>query len=658
MMQIKGTRLEITMGWEKLWIEPWGENALRVRATKAADMPQRDWALLPACEGAKIDITAHGASVQNGQIVARVTSDGKIRFYNDQGELLLEEYVRNRNNITEEFASALCIDAREFRAVPGGEYMLTARFESDPNERIYGMGQYQQPFLNLKGTTLELAQRNSQASVPFMISDKGYGFLWHNPAVGSVHFSKNITTWTAGTTDVLDYWITAGETPAQIERQYAKVTGTAPMMPDFAMGFWQCKLRYQTQEELLEVAREYHRRGIPVSVIVVDFFHWTDQGDWKFDPEFWPDPDAMIRELEEMGMKLMVSIWPTVAATSENYEEMRSRGLLVGVDRGVPSAMTFQGLTNFFDATNPASRAYVWEKVKKNYYDKGVRVFWLDEAEPEYTVYDFDIYRYHLGPNIKVGNVYPQLLARGFYDGMTQAGQKNVLNLLRCAWAGSQRYGALVWSGDIHSSFRSMKNQFCAGLNMALAGIPWWTTDIGGFHGGDPSDPAFREVFIRWFAWGTYCPVMRLHGDREPHTSPLKPGVRGGGQFGSGGPNEIWSYGEANYPILKKYIEIRETLRPYIKEQMEKAHADGTPVMRPLFYDFPQDREAWQVEDAYMFGDKYLVAPVMESGVTARRVYLPNPGPWREIATGRLHAGGGYANAHAPLDVIPVFVRE
>ena len=491
MFRVEENRLVFTMGTEKLWIEPWGENSLRVRATRLAEMPQRDWALLPASARGEFSLGEEQARVKCGQIEARISREGKLAFFSAQGELLLEEYVRNRKHVTKEFASALCIDARELKPVLGGDYSLTMRFESDPEERIYGMGQYQQPFLNLKGCTLELAQRNSQASVPFLISDKGYGLLWHNPAVGTVNFSRNITTWQAASTDILDYWVTCGDTPDQIERQYARATGTAPMMPDFAMGFWQCKLRYQTQEELLSVAREYHRRGVPVSVIVVDFFHWTDQGDWKFDPEFWPDPDAMIRELSEMGMKLMVSVWPTVSTRSENFREMDERGLLISVDRGVPAVMTGDGNVSHFDATNPEARAYVWDKVRQNYYDKGVRVFWLDEAEPEYSYYDFDLYRYHLGPNLKIGNIYPQLLAKGFYDGMTAEGQKNVLNLLRCAWAGSQRYGALVWSGDIHSSFKSMKNQFCAGLNMALAGIPWWTTDIGGFHGGGPGRPEF-----------------------------------------------------------------------------------------------------------------------------------------------------------------------
>ena len=202
------------------------------------------------------------------------------------------------------------------------------RFVSNPKEKLYGMGQYQQDFLNIKGAELELAHRNSQASVPFALSSLGYGFLWNNPAIGRVSFNKNITTWQVQSTKKLDYWITAGDTPAEIEEAYADATGKVPMMPEYGLGFWQCKLRYQTQEELLEVAREYHRRGLKVDVIVADFFHWPAEGDWKFDKDYWPDPAAMVRELKEMGMELMVSIWPTVDAGSENYEEMAELGYL------------------------------------------------------------------------------------------------------------------------------------------------------------------------------------------------------------------------------------------------------------------------------------------------------------------------------------------
>ena len=412
--------------------------------------------------------------------------------------------------------SAYHFQTREFKPIIGGDYQLTARFVSNLSEKIYGMGQYQHGLLNLKGAELELAQRNSQASVPFAVSSLGYGMLWNNPAIGRVTFGTNITTWTALSTEKLDYWITAGDSPAEIVEAYANVTGKVPMMPDYATGFWQSKLRYQTQDELLTVAHEYKRRGLPISVIVIDYFHWPMQGEWKFDPVYWPDPDAMIQELNDMDIELVVSIWPNVDHRSENFEEMKSKGMLIQTEHGARIAMDYMGNTIHYDATNPEAHKFVWNKVKKNYFEKGIRTFWLDVAEPQYDFYDFDHYRYHLGPNIQVGNLYPAMYARTFYDGMSAEGQESILNLTRCAWAGSQRYGVLAWSGDIKSSFESLRVQFAAGLNMGLSGILWWTTDIGGFFGADIRDERFHELFIRWFQFGTFCPVMRLHGYRWP----------------------------------------------------------------------------------------------------------------------------------------------
>jgi alpha-D-xyloside xylohydrolase len=214
---------------------------------------------------------------------------------------------------------------------------------------------------------------------------------------------------------------------------------------------------------------------------VIDFFHWTKQGDFKFDPIDWPDTEAMVAELNSMGIELMVSVWPTIDATSENRGKMAAEGMLVKFDRGMGINMNWMGETTFFDATHPGARQFVWERCKENYFDKGIKLFWLDEAEPEYGPYDFDIYRYYQGPALQCSNIYPAMYSKAFYDGMKAEGMENVMNLVRCAWAGSQRFGALVWSGDIHSSFRSLREQLQAGLNIGLAGIPWWTTDIGGF---------------------------------------------------------------------------------------------------------------------------------------------------------------------------------
>lgn len=635
---------------EELWIEPWGENAVRVRATKTNQLPKQNWALI---EQDKVQLQIYkdnnGAIMHNGKLTVKISNSGKITMYNQNNSLLLKEYDTK--------FSAVNIEAREFVPNIGGDYHLTMRFESlDKNEKIYGMGQYQQPYLDLKGLDLELAHRNSQASVPFALSSLGYGFLWNNPSIGRVVFGKNTTSFEALATKVLDYWFVAGDTPAEIEEAYAKVTGTVPMMPEYGLGFWQCKLRYQTQEELLQIAREYKRRELPIDLIVIDFFHWYKQGEWKFDPVYWPDPDSMISELKEMGIELMISIWPTVDRESENYNEMLENGYLIRTERGFRVGLNFQGATIHYDATNPKARKYVWEKVKNNYYNKGIKVFWLDEAEPEYTVYDFDNYRYYLGTDLEIGNIYPVDYARTFYEGMKSEGQENIVNLIRCAWAGSQKYGTLVWSGDIESSFSSMKNQLAAGLNMGIAGIPWWTTDIGGFYGGNPQDPKFKELFVRWFQWGTFCPVMRLHGDRQPQQPQI--GTTGGATCRSGAPNEVWSYGEEVYKICVKYMKLREKMRDYTRLLMKEAHEKGTPIIRPLFYEYPEDIQCWNVEDEYFYGSDILVAPILESGAISRKIYLPNSSTWIEYETKKHYDGGKWIEVKVTLDTIPIFIKE
>ncbi|EEA24971.1 hypothetical protein TMatcc_008073 [Talaromyces marneffei ATCC 18224] len=668
---IQNNRIVYQYDFEKVFIEPWGPHALRVRATHQPTLPSnQDWALSssPVSGSTKatirIEPSSTGGTITNGKITANISPRGKIIIKNaETGQLLLEEYMRNRNDQLDPKCSALLVEAREFKAHAGcDDYHLTMRLESvDRNEKIYGMGQYQQPYLDLKGLDLELAQRNSQASVPFAVSSLGYGLLWNNPGIGRAVLGKNVISFEAYSTRVLDYWIVAGDSPKEIVEAYADATGKVPMMPEYGLGFWQCKLRYQTQEELLNVAREYRRRKLPIDLIVIDFFHWPLQGDWKFDPVYWPDPDAMIKELNDLKIELMVSIWPTVDIRSENYDEMLEKGYLIRMDRGIRTAMNFQGETVHFDATNPDSRKYVWEKARKNYFSKGIKVFWLDEAEPEYSAYDFDNYRYHLGPNVTIGNIYPREYARAFYEGQTDAGQRNIVNLLRCAWAGSQKYGALVWSGDIASSWESLRCQLAAGLNMGMAGIPWWTTDIGGFHGGDPTKESFRELLVRWFQWGAFCPVMRLHGDREPKQP--QHGTTGGATCLSGAENEVWSYGDDVYAICEKYLNIREQLREYTRGLMKEAHEKGTPVIRPLFVEFPRDRNAWEVEDQYMYGFKYLCAPILYPGQKKRSVYLPE-GDWTFFKDGSIagnhseqFTGGQTLEVDCPIEMMPVFVK-
>lgn len=681
----ENNRLCITNGTSKVVIESWGSNSLRVRMTNEPVMDVNDWALTedvnklsaekinPVIQFNEVDITepwyygeekeehkriAIEASITNGKIKALVNCEGWISYYNQKGELLTEEYWRNRNRI-DRYAVPIRIDARELKPCIGSsDYELTARFEAFDGEKIFGMGQYQEMNMDKKGAILELAHRNSQASVPFYISNRGYGFFWNNPAIGTASFGVNKTEWTARRTKKLDYLIIAGDAPAEIEEQYTLATGRSPMMPEYGMGFWQCKLRYRTQDELMAVVREHKKRGLPMDVIVADFFHWTRQGDFRFEPRDWPDPEGMVKELKEYGIELVVSVWPTIDERSINFGEMAENGYLVSTDRASGFHMNWMGNTVFYDATHPLARKFVWERCKENYYDKGIRVFWLDEAEPEYGPYDFDVYRYYAGPALSCTNIYPKMYAKGFYDGLIEVGETQIMSLTRCAWAGSQKYGVLSWSGDIHSSFRSMKEQFQAGLNMAIAGIPWWTSDIGGFLGGDIKNPKFHELLIRWFQWGAFNPVFRLHGERSPFYKKEQEFVDGVRQMSSGQDNEIWSFGEENYEILKEFLFIRERLRPYICEVMKETHEKGSPVMRPLFYNFPEDKKAWEVTDAYMFGNDLLVAPIMEEGMFNRLVYLPEGSTWKDAYTKTVYEGGQTVIVPSPINIIPVFMRD
>lgn len=643
-------------GYETVRIEAWGKDALRVRATQKNGIGTDDRALSGKPHRAVIACADGKATVTNGRLRCEMNRDGAMAFY-DGDKLLLREYYRDwRGDNPHSPSMKVC--ARTYKPLHDSEdYKITVRFESNDGEKIFGMGQYQQPNWNLKGCVLELAQRNSQISIPFYLSSRGYGFLWNNPAVGEAAFGQNYTQWVAEQTDEIDYWIVAGRTPKEILKKYTALVGRAPHFPSDALGLWQCKLRYRTQDELLAVAREYRRRGIPLDVIMIDFFHWTWQGDWKFDPAYWPDPQGMMDELSAMGTRCMVSVWPTVDRRSENYAEMREKGLLVRTDRGSVQTFDFQGDTCIYDATDPQARDYIWEKVKQSYYRHGIDVFWLDESEPEYSAYDYDHYRYYAGPALKVSNAFALQHVKGFYEHQTAEGQQNVVNLTRCAWVGSQKYGVVVWSGDIKGNFASMRDQLAAGLHIGLAGIPWWNSDTGGFF-GSVEDPLFNELLIRWFQWAAFCPILRMHGDREPHDiAPLASGESGGGFCFTGRPNELWSFGEETYRILKKYLDIRLSMRAYIQSVMDEASRNGSPVIRPMLYEFPHDEACWDIADQYMFGSRYLVAPVLEQGATERSVYLPR-GKWKNIHDGSvISSGGGTFTAPAPLDIMPVFER-
>lgn len=436
---------------------------------------------------------------------------------------------------------------------------------------------------------------------------------------------------------------------------YCDLTGYAPKFPGWASGFWQCKLRYESQEELLEVAREYKKRGIPISAIVIDYFHWTEQGEWKFDPKYWPDPEGMCRELEEMGIKPIVSIWPTINPKSENYHAMSEGNMLVRTEEGQYGTFDFYGQQTFIDPMNPETRDFVWSKVKENYYDKGIKNFWLDEAEPEVHPQQFGHLRFYLGNGAQTALLYPYYYVKMFYEGLQSEGEEEIISLTRAAYPGSQKYGAAVWNGDIMSDWYALRQSVTSGLSMAMCGIPWWNSDIGGFLMGDTESEDFRELLVRWFQFGLFCPIMRLHGSRLRTKDQEEPNP--GIIERSGGPNEIWRFGEKNYRIIKSLIELRERLRPYIMEQMEENRRTGAPLMRPMFFDYYEDEECYKLEDQYLFGPDILFAPILEKGGTERKVYLPE-GRWVSVIDRQVYRGKGRITVHAELDQFAAFVKE
>ncbi len=623
---------------ELVRITPCHRNAIRFQAFPGCGVMDEDDTLMPRSSPAEISEEENAVCLTAGTLTVRLEQNGKVTFFSG-GRVLLEE----KPELTFEDGF------RHYENRASGLWSARVTFEGNDRERFYGLGHEATDRFDLKGCSFDIRNVNAKCTIPFVYSSLGYGFLWNNPAVGGVELSQNRTRWSVGATKRIDY-VVIGGTPKEVAEALADLTGHAPVMPHWATGFWQSRLRYETQDELLAVARRYREENIPLSVIVADYFHWTEQGDYKFDPACWPDVPAMCEELHEMGTRLVVSVWPTVNENSENYAHMRDNNMLILTSRGSDRVFPFYGWQAEIDVTNPATRAYVWSKLKENYIDQGVDALWFDEAEPEIHPEQFDNLIFHAGRGDEVALLYPYYYSKLAYDGFRSMGVENPVTLTRCAYLGSQKFGALVWSGDIPSTFESLSCQVKAGLNMAMCGIPWWNTDIGGFYGGDTRSEEFRELIVRWFQYGVFSPVMRVHGNRRLH------GERSDRKEPSGDPNELWSFGERNFEILKGLVLLRERLRPYIERHMELASQKGYPVMRPMFFDFPEDETCYTLGEQYMFGDEILFAPIVHRGQTDKRVYLPR-GEWI-LTKDRRAYGEGWHEVHAELGEFVAFVKK
>ena len=636
-VKIEDGRIFYSMTGELICISSCGENTIRFQGFPDGSFLDENYSLLPGECNVLIEEQEKSISLQSGRLRVVLEENGKTTYYYDEKKILEEKPEQN-------FGYGF----HHYTNIGSGLWNARVTFEPKEGEHFFGMGHsWDNPF-DLKGSSVDIINLNAKCTIPYVYSSFGYGFLWNVPSTGLAELSNNRTRFTSDCCRAIDYVIIGG-TPKETCSILADLTGHAPKMPDFGTGFWQSRLRYETQEELLGVARKYKELGIPLSAIIADYFHWTEQGDYKFDPKYWPDVKAMTDELHEMGTKLIVSMWPTINEKSENYRYMSENNMLMRTTRGSDRVFNFYGWQAEIDVTNPATREYVWSKLKENYIDNGVDALWFDEAEPEIHPEQFDNLIWHAGRADMVGLLYPYYYSKLAYDGFKSMGRDDIITLTRCAYLGSQKFGSLVWSGDIPSTFESLQHQVHAGLNMAMCGIPWWNTDIGGFFGADIESDYFKELIVRWFQFGVFSPVMRLHGSR------LKHGEKSNIIEPSGDPNELWSFGARNLDILKELVLLRERLRPYISAQMDIASEKGYPVMRPMFFAYPEDEICYTLNGQYMFGDDIIFAPITAQGATTKKVYLPE-GEWILTKDKTRYRGGEY-EISAEIHEFVAFVR-
>lgn len=447
----------------------------------------------------------------------------------------------------------------------------------------------------------------------------------------------------------IDYFFLYGPEADQIISHYRALTGDAPMFPRWTCGYWQSKEHYQTGRELMEVVQEHRRRGYPLDAIVQDWQYWKEYG-WnalRFSNQYDPHIEETIQALHDQNVQLMISVWPNFDDNEKNeaYHEFRQKGYLMDDSalKGLGSyTAAMQGFRkNYYDVWNPRARSALWTRMEENLYRKGVDAWWLDASEPNLWSIQgaYHMYNTCRGPAAEYLNAYPLLHCQGVYEGQRASDEnKRVFLLSRTAFAGIQRYSAATWSGDTWGSWQVFRRQIADGLQYCLSGLPYWHTDIGGFRGESVDSANYRELYVRWFEYGTFTPLMRAHGTNIPR--------------------EVWQFGPAVEKILHKYLKLRYNLLDYIYSlNWDVTHRRGT-IMRCLWMDHRADRNTWSICDQYMFGSCLMVCPVTQPGVSNRRVYLPQGSGWFDFWTNQYIPGGSTIDAKASLDTIPLYAKQ
>jgi alpha-D-xyloside xylohydrolase len=596
---------------------------------KPADAPVRPLAgqpwIVAQCSpvSTKFDQTTNTPKVSTAELsVSANLTTGALRFEDASGKVILQESD---------------LQPRRYRPISiGGEqvYQVSDRFSPELLEGVYGLGQHQSGVFNYRGSVVELAQANSDIAVPLLLSTNGYGLLWNTASKSSFddRFSRELKL-SAEAADGVDYYIFYGPEMDTVIHHYRDLTGHAPLLGKWAYGFVQSKDRYTSAQQLLDIAGEYRSQHAPLDVIVQDWFWWKRQGDPEFTDEYLkprPDVPGALRALHEEHVHAIISVWAILDPKSENYRAMAEQHLLIP---GTPD----------YDPTNPKARDFYWDHLVGKLFAQGWDGFWLDSSEPETWGGENDAIledkQLFLGSGARYLNIFPLMHSGNIYDHWRKATDaKRAFILTRSAFAGQQRNATVEWSGDIFGTFPVFKRQIAAGLNFALSGMPYWTTDIAGYtspFADEPSNPQYQELYTRWFEFGTFCPILRTHGHRSA--------------------NELFSYGPQT-PTLIAYDKLRSRLLPYTYALAWRVTHDDYTLMRPLVMDWRTQEKVRSIDDQFMFGPSLLVNPVTVAGATQRPLYLPPAAAWYDFWTGEKLLANQQIMAKAPLDRIPIYV--
>lgn len=660
-------------GGDRLRVEARHEGCLRVTATRNKDFLLKDEPMIVSRpEGALRVAQAEGGwLLTSGLLSARLDAKtGALSYFAEGKELVRElekggralrdiDIIKYRYSPDAPLQETIGVDGARVSA-RGEPYVDRTGFQTRLNlvfaegEALYGLGQHEEGVLNHRGGHQFLYQHNLKVACPVLCSSKGWGILYNSSAAMTFHDDAFGSYLSSDADDEMDFFVFYGPSLDGMVAHIRRLTGDAPIPPKWAFGYVQSKERYKDQRELVETAREYRKRGVPLDVIVQDWCTWPE-GQWgqkTVDESRYPDLSAAAEALNSMNVKLMWSVWPNMSGDGANRSEFREKGLLLG-NRST------------YDAFSEEGRKVYWRQADEGLFSKGVDAWWCDCTEPfeadwfgsepmtpeDRMFYDTAEFKRYIDPT-RI-NAYSIFHCRGIWEGQrSKTSDKRVLNLTRSGFPGQQRYGAFVWNGDTSANWETLKKSIPDGLNFCLSGQPYWTQDAGAFfvrrwaqwfgrgeYEAGCEDPAYRELFLRWFQMCAFLPMFRAHGTDTPR--------------------EIWRFGEPGeliYEALAEAVRLRMRLIPYVYSLAAWVYFERDTMLRMLAFDFMDDPIAREIKDQFLLGRALLVCPVLEPGAKARRCYLPE-GCWYDFYTEEKHAGGRWVDARASLSNIPVFVR-